>query len=826
MVSIRSHENYFPKQKVSSSERAKAEWYSNCIDFIIDRGLSCNDEKELENKINILHGDIPDEFYRKTLNPYNSANEKLTRFPATMRNLDIISDIVRRFVGEYTKSNHEFIVGSNDPDFVIKKNAKLQALVGKMCQEAFVKEFQRRLQQMMQEQQQQQQQQQQPQVDENGQPVEGGEQQQPQINPKDVMSQEEMDQFIKDFNENYIDEATQQGEKLLDYIRDNSKDEEVYSEAYFNFVTFGRCFTYHDVRNNTIFKQNVPVNEAFPIPTTDKYIEDSDMFARRIRMTRQQILDVFEDDLTTKDKDFFNTYYAFESGTRTPVMLGYNQYFETYPDVCEKFTQEERELFRRGNLTVADINGDLYDVWHVVWKGYAKVGILTYMNEMGMQDSQIVEDDFKFDESLGHIDIEWLYVPQIYEGYRIGSRYNAIYPIKARQVPTIDYKLPYNGLLEPIPLMGEFSIVKIIAPYQILRNIISYHREMVVAKNKLLILIMPESLIEDKYDDRVYRMAADGTLIYDDSVDSNSLKAQQIRLLNANLGDYIRQLTELIESIKLEAREMVDMTAQRYGQIATSAGKGTTEEAIARGSMGSATINFVFDKLRRADYQQDINLAKLAFIDGLTDGYFDGEGNHKYVTIDPDILTNSDLSVGVRNSAKETEKLEQLRQWAFSAAQNGDLDMALAAITGNSVNSMKLIINKFNEMKQQNEMAMKQADQMIEQEKIQAKLQEIAAKGEEDRKTEELKYYYEMQLKYIDADVSLLGDPDTSVQDKNASNERIEQGRRDIERMKLDIERQKLSLDAYNAAADRNVQREQMKNDLKIARTNKNRYDK
>lgn len=816
MEPFKFHDNYFPKQKVTASEKSKPKWYANCIDYIIAKGLSCNDISEYENKINILHGNIPDKFYEKTLNPYNSNNENHKRFPAVMRNLDIMSDIIRRYLGEYSKGIHEFIVGSNAPDIALNRNMKLKQEISAMCQQAFMVEFQKRMQEMMEQQQQSQ--------DSST----GEVQQAPQdVTPDQVMSPEEIEEFVKNFNENYIDEQTKQGEEVLQYVRDHTKDEEIYNDAYFNFVAFGRCFTYHDIRNNNIYKENVPVIEAYPIPTADKYIEDHDMFARCMKMSRQQILDMFDEYLTKKDLEFFDKYYATEYSDAHPIQLSYNNMFETYPDICEKFTDKERSLFKKGDIRVDSNNGDLFDVWHVVWKGFVRVGILTYINEAGMMSTEIVDEDFKFDKEAGHVDIEWIYKPQVYEGYRIGGRYNSIYPIKARAVAyNRDNKLPYNGILEPVPLMGEFSIVSVIAPYQIMRNIISYHREMVIAKNKLLILIVPESLVEDRFDDRVYRMAADGTLIYDDSIDSNSLKAQQIRLLNANMGDYIRQLTELIESIKLEAREMVDMTQQRYGQIQTSAGKATTEEAIARGSMGSAAINFVFDKFRNSDYQGDMDMAKIAFIDGLNDGYFDNENNHRIISLDVNSFLMSDFSVLVKNSQKETEKLEQLRQWAFSAAQNGDLDMALAAITGNSVNSMKLIINKFNEIKQQHELDMQQAEQMLKQQEIEMKLQEIAAKGEEDRKTLELKYYYEIQKAYIDADASILDDSNSGEEYKNAANERIEAGRRDIERMKLDIERQKLASDNYNAAADRNLERERMKNDLKIARTNKNKYDK
>ena len=810
----------FPQQKVPASVKRKAEWYANCIDFIIDAGISMNNMKDIENKINILHGDVPDEFYRKTLNPYNSSKEKYTRFPATMRNLDIMSDVIRRYVGEYTKGVHDFTVGSNDPNFVINKQLKLKEEVTKLCEEAFRQEFERRLQEM-----QAQMQQQQAQAQEQGQPAAPNQ----QINPNEVMSQEEIEQFIKDFNDKYIDEKTIEGQQTLEYIQSITKDEEIYAQAYFNFCAYGRCFTYSNINETGIHKENIPVIEAYPIPNREPYIEDQDMFARCMKMSKHQILDYFDEYLTKEDRAFFDSFYAHE-GQKTPNLLSYDQYFEHYPDVCSKFSEQDRNQFKASPVTVYADNGMLYDVWHVVWKGFVRKGILTYINELGMPAQEIVDEDFQFNAELGHINIEWTYVPQVYEGYRIGSRYTAVYPIKARPIYSNNGdKLPYNGLLEPIPLMGPFSIVEVITPFQIMRNIFSYHREMVIAKNKMLILILPESLLggdPDSEEDKIYKMAADGVLVYDDSVDSNSIKAQQIRMLNANLNDYVRQLTELIESIKVEAREQVDMTQQRYGMIQTSAGKGTTEEAIARGSMGSVTINFAFDKYRCTDYQRDLNNAKLAWPEGIEDAYWDKEGNRRAISLSSDSVLYNDYSIMVKNSAKETEKLEQLRQWAFSAAQNGDLDMALAAITGNNINVIKNTVLKFQEIKRQHEQQMQEAENLIKQEEIENKLREIAAKGEEDRKTLELKYYYEMQKAYVDADVSILGDPDTTAQDKNASAERIAEGQREIERQKLQLEREKLISDNYNAAADRNLQREQMQNDLKIARTNKNKYDK
>ena len=796
----------FPQQKVSGAIKSKAEWYTNCIDYVIDTGLAMNDRTEDEVKLRILRGDIPNSFYKKTLNPYNATNEKYQRFPATMRNLDIMSDIIRRYVSEYFKGVHEFIVGANNPDIVINKNAKLKEKIGELAQQAFQQEFEKAYQQAIQQAQQQGQ-------DPNT------------VNPQDSMPDPE--QFIKDFNEKYIDDESKQGQDMLDYIRSITQDNIIYLSAFFNFVSLGECYSYCDIRGSKIVKENVPVLEAYPIPNGNYFVEDHDMFARKIMLSYQQIMDMFEDNLDDKDKAFLETYYSQQSAHGGITRLTYNQYFETYPDVCEKFNKEERELFKRDPINVYDVNTNLYEVWHVVWRGEAKRGILTYVNELGLTTTRVVDEGYTLNKEIGDISIEWAYEPQVYEGYRIGTRYTAIYPIKARPIAfNRGGKLPYNGIMEVLPMMGKFSIIKLITPYQIMRNIFAYHREMVIAKNKMLILLLPESLIASNTEDKIYKMAADGVLLVDDTEDANSQKMANIRLLNANLGSYITELTNLMEATKLEAREMVDMNVQRYGDIAQSAGAATTQEAITRSSMGMVILVQMFDEFRKADYNRDLDYCKLAYIDGLDTSYWNELGQKKYISLDVDTFINSDYSTTVRNDSKELDKVQQLRQWAFSAAQNGDLDMALAAITGDNVSQIKATVQKFTELKRQHEEQMQQTEQMLKQEEIQNKLREIEAKGEQDRLTEQLKYQYELQLKYIDVDMSLLGQEGADDGSEKRLAALAEQNKTNIEQQKLQLAREQMYADSYSKAADRQVKREDIKTKLQIAKTNKNRYDK
>ena len=229
------------------------------------------------------------------------------------------------------------------------------------------------------------------------------------------------------------------------------------------------------------------------------------------------------------------------------------------------------------------------------------------------------------------------------------------------------------------------------------------------------------------------------------------------------------------------------------------------------------------------DYNRDLDFAKCAYIEGLETSYIDKTtGKKHYLSLDVNSFVNSDYSTTVRNNGKEMDKIQQLKQSAFSAAQNGDLESALAAIQGDNVAAISDNIRQFSEIRRQHEEQMKQMDQAIQEQANQMKLQEIATKGEQDRQTLALKAQYDLQLEYAKGDIALLGDTNPQNDDyaKTQLAKLQEESKRASEAAKLQLERQKLAMDAYNKAADRQVKREEMANQLKIAKTNKNKYDK
>lgn len=790
----------FPQQRVPNSRKKEADWYAACCDWVIAQGQNNRDSSQLEIKYGILQGKIPDEFYKKILNPYNATNEKYTRFPATMRNYDLMKGIIRRYVSEYIKNPHDFIVGANNAEVVLARNAKLRQELAIIVQQKIAARIQQSYQDW----------------------VNGGNDPQ-QFNPQTAL---DVEAFVQEFNENYIDDISAQGQQILNVIKDITEDALFYARAYFDFVTFGEAYTYTDIVGNKIVKRVVSPRDAFPVNTDNIFREDDDMFAERRKLTYQQIVDEFDEYLDDKQREFLETYYAKRSAN-APMELAFNVYESYFPDVCKKYSKEDRELFKKEPNMMRDNNPDLYDVWHVVWRGEVRRCIVTYVNEVGLIDTRIEEDDYELSPSTGDISLDYIYEPQVYECTRIGTRNDAIYPYGARAIAyNRKGKLPYNGINELLPGFGKFSIVDIVTPYQVFYNIVAYHREMTLAKNKLNILMMAKSLLGKKPEETIYKMLADGILYIDDTNDQGMLRAQQVRILQTNIGDYLTQLGNLLAEIKQAASEQVDMTPQRYGEIANSAGKGVTEEAVMRGSMGTVIIEFMMDCMRERDYNRDMDYTKLAWIDGLDTSYRDVDGNLKYISLDVDKHIYADYIIKAKNSVKEQDKLRQLQQYAFSAAQNGDNMMAIAAIEGDNVATITKLIKKYQEQKDAHEKELQQLEQQTEQMKQEFELQKIQAKGEEDRKTKELEGYLDQQIELIRADANMISyNAEVGDENKEAGLNRLEAARTRVEQEKIGIERQRNILDTFNKERDRQVKMYDIDTKLKIAKENKNRYD-
>ena len=235
----------------------------------------------------------------------------------------------------------------------------------------------------------------------------------------------------------------------------------------------------------------------------------------------------------------------------------------------------------------------------------------------------------------------------------------------------------------------------------------------------------------------------------------------------------------------------------------------------------------MFDIMREHDYNRDIDYSKLAWIDGLNTSYRDNNNQIRYMSLDVNSHILADYVIKCKLSAREKDKLDQYRELAFSAAQNGDTRIAAAAIEGDNSAEIKRMLDELAELNQQHEEQMKQMDAQNAEMLQQYELDKIAAKGEQDRQTLELQKYLDSEIEMIKANANIMSfDNGLSEQTKAAAEQRMQEASNNLEQQKIGMEREKMYLEAN--AKDKEVAAKIYDSNvkLKVAKENKNRFDR
>ena len=345
----------------------------------------------------------------------------------------------------------------------------------------------------------------------------------------------------------------------------------------------------------------------------------------------------------------------------------------------------------------------------------------------------------KYYESLGDISIDWEWVNQVWEGWRIGGQHSGIY-IKPRPILVqrerfnnySDVKLPYNGIVglnkdnirNPIPFR--------ILPYLALYRIYTLQQERAINKFKSW-LLFPESILADSdsmsTEERLAIANKDGFLPFNDA-EVTTGAIQSIReIATGALTNYITMLDNLKQSLKAEAWETANMNNARFGNTRDYGGKAVNENNYAQALMGSVWSLECFNLFRERDYIANIDYSKFAWIDGKRGSYIDPTTNLvKIVELDGVSDFASNIGIYIRNNSEVQQKLNTMKELAFSASQNGDIEIAIEAITDNNLTSIGKNIKKAVEAKREYELQLQQAQQQAQQQTEQIISQREAAK--------------------------------------------------------------------------------------------------
>lgn len=706
-----------PNQKVSNKEKFSINKETNSsnvrdtANYYIDQ-IGANDHHdEIIRLFKFLDFDFIDERdYNYVLNPFNTKIEKYTKFRGKLRNFNIIAPVIEMFLSEYGRRNHNpSVLQSNPLDETAKEKALNEFWRGYYNQRSVNK------------------------LNELG--VNTG---------KPTVEQPDEKEAKEDFERNYSSDRIIEGKIILDYILYSQDVKDKYIDLYLNYLVCGRPITYKAVRHNDVEFEVIPPHEAyFPHSINKKRIEERDWFIRKYKATPSQIKDdygdVLSDSLLQKIDDYNSNNNIDGINNHTAPLV-----FVASDELSSKYSVN----------AIEEENGCL--LYHVVYKSLKRIGVLKYINKIGKEVEEEVEDNYKLDRDKGDISISYVWKNCIYEVLKVILNDEEDYIIE-RELPydrselnnSSANLLPYNGLALTT-ISGEIkSIVKSGINYQTIYNILKYSFEKTMNKNKGKISVIPLGLINKGkrgWDEEksMYYAEANDTLFIDETSPNAALALQGLKVLDQSLGQYAKETIAFCEQIKQEWWDSVGMNRQRYGETLASDGKATNEQAIFRSSLITENSLRTFEKLQEKDYLGLLDLSKFAFIEGKKGDYINSEGRQAFLNLNLDgavYHSESSYNIYLIFSKEEEEKIERLKDYVFNFTQNGgDLSIALDALDIKSFALGKEMIKKEEKLRKKTEQEEAQKDREV-QENIEASQANTAEAERELRK-------YEADLKY------------------------------------------------------------------------------
>lgn len=793
--------NIEPQHKQSKADKIKNNFVENIAAYYIQQAnILGADRKELQMLYDAADGLVDEQTYAYVLNPYHTENDKLKKFPARLRNYDILSPVLKLWMGEQLLKPKGATITAFPAD---SENRKKQ-FIAENVNSDLLQDFINNLNQMG--------------ID-------------TEMATKQV---EDYQKKVQRVEASFNDIMCQSGQEAFDYLYASLNIDDRIQEMLFDYIVVGRYFTFKRVYLNDVDYEVCDPRDIYVLGWgKSPYVEDADAVVRVMQMTANNILDEFHDSIFAHDKSEEIVQWLSDVKSNSSVAQGIgnlllNSVGGTHGVNIDHSGNRNTEITR-------SFDASLITVYHITYKTFTKVGILEYFGQTGEVEKMEVDETYKLNKAAGDISVKWVWINEVHEVYRLEDKYligEGPLAVQRNRMnnPSI-CKLPYNGRVMGYRNSVVQSPYKSGLNYQVLYNIFHYRFELLLAKNKDKILTMPYGLIPDSEDfdtDKFfYWMAADGILFYDDAKPRAAAMISGIKSVDMSLGNYMDKMWQFMQQIKEEYWDSIGMNRQRYGDSYASDGKANTQQAIARSGTITADMFHQLDKGLEADYNGLIDYTKVAWLKGKKGMYLNSDKKRSFLKLNAeDMLTymNTEFGAFAKNSTEEFIQTEEAKKLLLTMGQNGlGADHMISILAANNISKIEslakegvAIEREFQQSQSQaNNEAMLKAEEMRstrEADKNQTIIQVATIKADSDR-----------EVALIGADASLVDVlNNTSVMEDSVAAEAGNNAMARIDERQNASKQQSEVLKQAGEQDKRTLAREKMVNDLKIARTNKN----
>ena len=484
---------------------------------------------------------------------------------------------------------------------------------------------------------------------------------------------------------------------------------------------------------------------------------------------------------------------------------------------------------------------------YVIVKGYwiskKKIFKVIYTDEVGNQQSMLVDENYKSGTIPTQVSLESGWVNQWYQGTKIGPDIYHVKPFKL-----LPY-CPIIGLIYEVKNTEAKSLVDLMKPFQVIYNVCMNQLFQLLEKeignvasvNIRRVPKLKDGDDQDAIDIWMLEAKQNGIIFDDDSPEntkapvSNTTIAKNIDLTRTQ---EIEARYKLAMQMKEECWELIGMSKQRLGSVSASESATGTTAALQMSYSQTEPIFIAHEYILLQLYQAIIDAS--LYIESekpeSTLSYITSTGESAFVQVNGEDLKMRELKVFMTNRPEDKKQFEEIRALAQPMMQNGgSMYDVIELYSTNSVREMKktfkTLRDKQDAMQQQQA---QQKQQELDQQNQQAQAQLAQLQQQHDADNARLDYQADLdrinkkEIALIGAEAKGGALPDTNI---NGVPDVLEISKLDHERTKAASDYQLKMTDIMSKNNQSNqkmavereklqVTRENMKNDIQVAKIN------
>jgi len=830
--------NIFPDQFKTEKEKEKDSWVKPTMDYFANKAYAeyIKNKETFVKNYDLVKGILSTEdFYQDTeVKSFTELLMKDVDLPSYVKHYSILTTPINELVGEMSKRPDVYRAKAFDDD---SKAEELEFKTQLLQQFILDKARQKIMQQAAM----------------NGEELE----------PEDLEQMAFKD--VQDQLDNYTSVAEKWANHVLTCQKAEFNMKEKSEDAFRDLQISARdLFHVYEDNSKTGFNVEVanPKNTWFLTTPDKKYISDptgrgQGAYAAGL-VNVMELSEIIETvpDLTKEEIDHLRTSLedyglinARESNLGNPnAVPGIDSItYDTFdPLIMETRMMLESEMKENSNSLkdflglTANVSsfGYKYVVVRAYWMSKKKIGRVTWLDEMGNMQSDLVDEEYKSGTIPTQTSLEWGWINQWYQGFKIGPD---IYHVKPFTL--LDY-CPIIGTTYEVKNTEARSLVDLMKPFQVIYNIAMNQMYKLLEKEignvaNVNIRRIPRVKDGDGQDDiDIWEMEARerGIMFDDDSPENtkapvtNQSVAKNVDLTRSS---EIQTRYNLAVQMKSECWELIGMSRQRMGNISASETATATNTAVTQSYSQTEPLFVAHEYVLGQVYQAIVDAALYLESSKPTStlSYITNEGESAFVQVNGSDLKLRDIKVFVSNRPEDTQMFNELRQLSQAIIQNGGTVYDVVELySTKSIREMKRIFRENKDkLEQQQQKATEQTDQQLENQREIAAAQLQQETIEKDKERENQNYQNELdrinkrEIALINAENKNISAPDIGIDGAKLNNEKeklsqqyslkmTEFQRKERESMqKLSLEHRKLDIDEKNMANDIQVARENAK---------------